>query len=90
MQTPTNSQNFAHITCLSKSKLERLLYLLVQPYARAGPNRLNAGDRAMHRKEPEDIGQLVRVLTVPSDEETRYYVQIVSEYAGTTFWSEAD
>ena len=44
----------------------------------------------MHQNEPGDIGQLVRLLTVPSDEETRYYVQIVSEYAGSTFWSSAD
>ena len=44
----------------------------------------------MHQNEPGAIGQLVRILTVPMDEETRYYVQIVSEYAGSTFWSLED
>lgn len=60
MQIDANSHNFRHITCVGKSKLQRLLYLLERPMAGVRP--LKKGDYAVHLKEEEGIGQLVQII----------------------------
>ena len=72
MQNSTTNSNFAHIKCVTKTKLERLLYLLLKQFPIAGSDRFNAGDCAMHLKDDQGVGQLVRILSVPGDGETRY------------------
>jgi len=91
METDQSSHNYSHLaSVVSKTKLTAVLGLLLRHFGVNGEARWNVNDFGIHRREAEEIGQLVRVTRLPLGEETRFRVKTVSAYANSHFEAEEE
>jgi len=89
MQTNPDSHNYSHLAqFVSIEKLPWLINVLEREFPIKGKGAWNVGDYALHQRETQGIGELVKVVRLPLPNETHFKVITVSEYANNVFFAE--